>query len=67
LKVAGGQVAPAFLVSTEPPRMLPDGRREVVLRSASGPLWLAIRADLDPAALLDLVPQLIRAAATARQ
>jgi hypothetical protein len=49
---------PAFLVSTDPPRFLPDGRRELVLRSSSGPLWIAIRANLAPAALLDLVPRL---------
>jgi hypothetical protein len=67
LKAAGAPAAPAFLVSTEPPRTLPDGRRELVLRSASGPLWIAIRADLAPAALLDLVPHLTRAAASARQ
>jgi hypothetical protein len=67
LKAAGAPAAPAFLVSTEPPRTLPDGRRELVLRSASGPLWIAIRADLAPAALLDLVPRLTQAAAPARR
>jgi hypothetical protein len=67
LKVLSAPAAPAFLVSTEPPRTLPDGRRELVLRSASGPLWMAIRADLAPAALLDLVPRLTRAEAPSRQ
>jgi hypothetical protein len=60
-KVLTDRVSPAFLVSTDPPRILPDGRRELVLRSSSGPLWIAIRANLAPAALLDLVPRLTQA------
>jgi hypothetical protein len=60
-KVLTDRVSPAFLVSTDPPRTLPDGRRELVLRSSSGPLWIAIRANLAPAALLDLVPRLTQA------
>ena len=57
-KALTDRASPAFLVSTDPPRTLPDGRRELVLRSSSGPLWIAIRANLSPAALLDLVPRL---------
>lgn len=57
-KALTDRTSPAFLVSTDPPRTLPDGRRELVLRSSSGPLWIAIRASLSPAALLDLVPRL---------